>query len=389
MTRALGPEGFGVYSTIFAYLFLFTILADMGLYTLTVREISQNPESEVRITSSMFTLRLFLVCMVAVLACLVAVFMPYNPLVKSGIIIGSFSMITTSLVQVLMGVFQKHLRLGRVAVAEVIARAMQLLIVFILVNQHSTGVLPYVWVAVAVGAAQLLLTVVFSRRLVPFRLLIDWDYWKRILVPAIPIALSLICTLIYFKIDTVMLSLMKSPADVGVYALGYKVLEIVIFFPAMYVGLVMPMLSQKANNPPEFKIVMRSAFKVLFVGALLSSVVLIAGARPIIHLVGGVEYGAGVAVLRILALAVAVIFFGNLGGNAIVALNVQKQGVWIYASGAVFNILANLVFIPRYSYYAAAWNTVATELLVTIGMFLLVRRALARDRDVAYTISHP
>ena len=42
ITRTLGPESFGDYSAVFAYLFIFSILADLGLGTILTREISQN-----------------------------------------------------------------------------------------------------------------------------------------------------------------------------------------------------------------------------------------------------------------------------------------------------------------------------------------------------------
>ena len=58
ITRALGREGFGEYSTVIAYLATFQILADLGLYSLLTREISQRPGEEKNLVSLFFTLRL-------------------------------------------------------------------------------------------------------------------------------------------------------------------------------------------------------------------------------------------------------------------------------------------------------------------------------------------
>jgi len=41
ITRYLGQDGFGYYSIIFAFLYLFTVLADLGLYSICLRDISR------------------------------------------------------------------------------------------------------------------------------------------------------------------------------------------------------------------------------------------------------------------------------------------------------------------------------------------------------------
>lgn len=377
LTRALGPERFGDYQTIFAYLFLFTIIADMGLYTLLVRDISREGSDERRITGLLFTLRLFLVLGVAIVGSILVWWLPYTELVQRGVVMASLSLIFSSLVQVLMGVFQKHLKLIWVTIADLATRAVQLIGIFVLVREGNSGVMPFIAVAVAAGAVQLVLTIWFARRLIPFSLEVDIPYWKRTMRTAFPIAASLLFTLVYFKIDTVMLSFMRSSSDVGVYSVAYKVLEIIIFFPAMYIGLVMPLLSRAAPHPEEFQLVFYRAFKVLAAGAMPTVIGLMLFAGPIVHAIGGTGYEASASVLRILSIAAGVIFLGNLGGNAIIALDLQKKGLWIYAAGAIFNIITNLFFIPRYGYVAAAWTTVMTEALVTIAMFVLIWRVKA------------
>ena len=381
MTRALGPERFGQYNAVFAYLFLFNVLADMGLYTLLVREISREGADESSITSKLFTFRLILIIASSVLAIAVALILPYTSLVRTGIAIASLSIICSSLVQVLMGVFQKHLALHWAAITDIATRLVQLLGIFLLISWGRAGIIPFIWVVVVAGFVQLFLSILFARRLIPFRLRIDIPYWRSMLGESLPIAVSLIFVLLYFKIDTVMLSLMKPAYDVGVYSVGYKVLEVVIFFPAMYIGLIMPLLSKFANDSEKFKTIFRRAFLVLAATAIPTVVGLIIFSKPIVGILGGADFVRDAApALVILSFAVGIIFFGNLGGNAIIALGIQRRGMWIYGAGAVFNIIANLIFIPRYSYLAAAWATVATELLVTVGMFLLILKA---TRDTA------
>jgi O-antigen/teichoic acid export membrane protein len=95
---------------------------------------------------------------------------------------------------------------------------------------------------------------------------------------------------------------------------------------------------------------------------------------PIIRLITESGYDESIAVLKILSIAIGIIFFGNLAGNALIALDLHKKGMWAYGIGAVVNVVANLLLIPKYSYYAASWVTIGTEAVVTLIMFGIIVR---------------
>jgi O-antigen/teichoic acid export membrane protein len=375
LTRSLGPAGYGYYNLIFAYLFIFSTVADLGLYTILVREISKVDSGEEKIIASkLFTLRFIVAVLVLIAADLLVFALPYPFLVKLGILIASLFSIFSSLTQVLTGIFQKHLRLYLVSFADVISRASQLALLIVLIYLKA-GLLMFVGAAVFSEIIHFLLTLLFSKSLTRVGISVDFKYWGETLKIALPIAASLVFVLIYFKLDTVLLSLMKPAYDVGVYSIAYKILEAVIFLPAIYVGLVMPLLSRHAfGDRPEFIKTFRKAFNVLSVFALPLAAYIFVLSGEIIRIVGGSGFAPAGPVLKILSIAILMIFFGNLGGNAIVALNLQKKGMWIYLAGAVFNVVANLILIPRYSYFATAWTTVATEILITFWMFWLIKK---------------
>jgi O-antigen/teichoic acid export membrane protein len=375
LTRSLGPAGYGYYNLIFAYLFIFSSIADLGLYTILVREISKvGPDEESIIASKIFTLRLSFAISILVLAGLLVFTLPYPSVVKLGVIIASAFSVLSSLTQVLTGIFQKHLRLYFVSLADIISRIIQLALLIVLVYLKA-GLLLFVGAVVFSEVAHFLLIFLFSRSLTRVRISVDFKYWKEILKTALPVAASLVFVLLYFKLDTVLLSLMKPAYDVGVYSVAYKILEAVIFLPAIYIGLIMPLLSKYAfSNRPEFIKTFRKAFNALSVFALPFAAYLFVLSDPIVRLIGGSGFIQSGPVLKILSIAVLLIFFGNLGGNAVIALNLQKKGMWIYLTGAVFNIGANLIFIPKYTYFAAAWTTVATEVFITFWLFRLIRK---------------
>jgi O-antigen/teichoic acid export membrane protein len=373
LTRYLGPAGFGQYDAVLAYAFIFVAFADLGLYSIFVREISRPGADEKYIAGNIFSLRIITSVIFAAIAVGVSFFLPYEPIVRTGIMIISGFIVFTPMTQFLMGIFQKNLKLYYVSVADVLTKGVQLGLVLFLIH-YKINLTGFIIAAVIIQLTYFSIVFLFSRELLRFSLRFDFDYWKKVLKISLPVAVSVVFSLIYFKIDTVLLSLMKPAEHVGIYSAAYRVLEQAIFFPAIYMGLIMPMLSRNFANGEKFSAIFNESFRHLITFAVPSVIMLFMLAPQIISLIGGAAFINSIGVLRILSFAIGIIFLGSLGGNALVALNLQKKGMWIYFSGALINLGTNFMVIPRYSYYGAAWTTILTELLVTILMFVVIYR---------------
>jgi O-antigen/teichoic acid export membrane protein len=89
-------------------------------------------------------------------------------------------------------------------------------------------------------------------------------------------------------------------------------------------------------------------------------------AEDIIGLIGGIGFFESGNVLRILIFALALIFFGQFFNTILIIGNLQKKLMWVLGIAAIFNIVANILFIPKYSYIASSYISVATELLVVL-----------------------
>jgi len=384
IARYLGKEDFGSYSLVLAFLSIFNILADLGLYSLMTREISRPEADEKKIASNIFSLRIVVLLISLVIAVLLIWLFPYPSKVKIGVIIGSFSFLFLSSSQVLMGIFQKYLRTDKAALAEVIGRIFQLALVayFIFADFGFFFIL----VALVISSGLIfLLNFIFARQHIPISLSFDKEYWKKIIKTTLPIAVSIVLTLIYFKIDSVFLSLnfinrsSSNPiVDVGIYNIAYKVLEGIIFIPSMFVGLIMPLLSEFAfSHRDKFKKIFQKSLDIIIIFAIPAVIGIFFLSSPIVRLIGGENFNESVFILQILSFAIGLIFLGTLFGNSIIALNKQKTGAWIYFSGMLFNIITNLIFIPKYSYLGAAITTVFTEFLVTLLMFILIWKTIS------------
>lgn len=379
--RYLGTKGFGQYSIILAFLQLFGTLMDLGLSMMVIqmtpyqKEGKEARETETKIFNNIFTLRFFSALFFLFLAPLVSFFFPYPPLIKIGIALTSFSFFFLFLAQIIIPLFQKRLAVKRVAIGEIMSRSI-LLIFTALAIWLKMGLWGILGAIILGNLVNFLILFFSSLRFVKISLQFDFSLWKEILKKTWPIGLSIALNLIYFRSDTVILSLYRSQEEVGIYGITYKILEALSLFPLVFVGLTLPLLTKVwvQKNLDQFRKILQYGFDFLLILALPLVTGILFLARPIIILISGEEFALAGDVLKIIILATGIIFVGTLFSHTIVAIHKQKTMLWFYLVDAIIAMTAYLIFIPRYSYYAAAIITVFSELFLYFFAFLIVWR---------------
>lgn len=371
ITRYLGTEGFGNYATVLAFLSFFAAVADLGLYSISTREISKEGADEKKIMGNVFALRMVSSLVILILAPIIVSFFPYPPAVKAGIIVVAFSFIFSSGYQVLNGVFQKNLAMDKVAIAELTGKIFQVAFIVFAIKMDWG----FQWIIASLlfnMAISFLIVYLWSKKYLRFSLQFDFKYWKSFLKESAPIGIAAVITFAYFKMDTILLSVMKSSSDVGIYNAANKVLENITFFPAMIVGLIFPLMAKYIfTDRATFRDISDKTFKVFVILTLPLIIGILFLADGIIRVIGGGGFAEATPVLRILVFALAFIFFGNFFNSILIAANLQKRLMLVLSFAAAINITLNLIFIPRFSYYGAACVSVLTEFLVVAITFYL------------------
>ena len=365
MTRYLGQEGFGFYTTVYAFLAIFGILVDLGLQMTTTQIISDPREDESRIMSNALTIRLIASLLFLGIAPLVALALPYPTPVKLGIGLAAGGFIFASLPATLTSLFQKRLVMYRVVAAEIVAKVLFVSAVLLAVRLDG-GLAGIIAAGVLDSFVTFCLLAYFARRYTMLRPAFEWSVWKKILATTWPIGLTIALNLIYFKGDIVIMSLLRSQPEVGIYGAPYKFLEALINIAYLFLGLILPLLAAAvaANDQTKLKKVVQSTFEVL----VAVSVPLVVGGlfvgTPLMILIAGPAFAVSGELMKILLIAAAAICCAGLFGYAVVALKAQRRMIKFYALNAAVSIVGYIYLINRYSYWGAAWMTVATELFM-------------------------
>lgn len=371
LARYLGPQGFGSFSFVFAVSTAVFMAADLGLDTYLTRASVQKTEKNAFTT--VFSLRVYLACVLMILLIGYLSFSGYSGGIKRGILIASLSSITLLLSNTLWSVFKGQLRYKVIVTAQVMTSATIVILFWFGLLQKLE--LQYFIIAYVVGYG---CGLIFS--------LACWDrpykqftlvsrHIRSLLIDFLPfIAIYLFATA-YFKIDVLLLGFFFSPQHspvVGYYSLAYKPFEIAIVLGGYFTQTLLPYFSVERGI---FLQKSRTFFRnVTFFVALCVFVGLYLCAPLYIYIIGGSEYQAALIPLQILSVAAAITIMSGYYASSLLAYHQEKSIVWISIVAFCVNIGANVILIPRYSYLAASWTTVLTQCIVLIGYLFVSAR---------------
>ncbi len=372
LTRLLSPAGFGDFTLVLTFISIFAVLVDFGLTLTATQMISAPGANEEKILGNLLTLRIVSGALFLSLAPLVGLLFPYTSVVQIGIGIAAISFLLNTTSNVLVGTFQKRLIIWQPTLAELVNRLAVLGLLFLpFANLSLTSVLS---IFVLGNVVQLLITFLFARRFVRLRAGYDTATMKEIIAQSWPIGISIFFNLLYLRGDVLFLSFYRDNVEIGLYGAAYKVIDVATTIPATFMGLVLPILvvSFATKNLATFKERMDQSFRfftILAVGIAFGGVAI---GIPLLEFIAGEEFTESGAVLAILAPVAGIIFYGNLFGHAIVAINKQKIMVLGYAFTALVTVIGYLIVIPLHGMWGAAWMTLVSEILITAITFTVV-----------------
>lgn len=377
VTRALGPSGYGEYTTVITYLSFFGIVADLGLTIITAQMISERDADERRIVGTIFSFRAVTALIAYGAAPAVALLTDYTTAEKIGIVITAWSFFFVSLQQTLQGIFQKNLVMRYPMIAEVWGRVALLAATVYGVwrGEHLSWFLTAVVIGNVVNFA---LVWHFARRIVTFSFAWDGVIIRETMRRCWPIAISIVFNLVYLKADMLILRATGTLEEVGYYGAAYRVVDILMMVPVMMMGVILPIATRAwtdGNAAMVRRVVQKTwdAFAAYSVPLVLGGVVI---AQPLMVLVAGDAFAASGAPLRVLLLAFGAATVSTLFGHLIVALHKQRAVMWVYGVDALLALVAYLIFIPRFGMMGAAWATFVSELFAAVVLGVIVVRTL-------------
>lgn len=397
LTSYLGKEGYGEYTTAFEFLAFFAIVADLGLYTIGVREMAKDEKKIPYILGNVMTIRTALCFIMAAMAIVAGSLIPQyqGTPIPIGIALVAANMVLTMMTSTVSTVLQVHLKMEYNSLASVIGKGITLayivLVIFVLHPDAKVDGFYHVIIAGIIGNGVMLLTTYYySRKYAHITYRFDKAFFKDVLLKALPYGIALVLNNVYFRIGSILLSLMKSSSDVAIYGVPMRILEAMGIIPLYFMNAVLPVLTRSLQRKDgSHQKIIQYAFDFLVLGSMPIVAGILVLAYPVIALISTPEflsnlsagfYGSDVA-LQILIFALAFSFINSLFGFILVADNRQTKLLSRNAIGAVLTVILNLVLIPYFGVRGAAFANVVTELYIMLASYFIAKHYIGFKID--------
>lgn len=377
LARRLGSLEYGRLSFAMAFTTLGAILADFGMPTLTVREVARRKEEAQGLLGAMLVFKGLLALVAFLMMAFAIKAMGYPLETQKAVYIFAISSIAFTFTVLGNAVFRAFERTEFEVAVTFFGRVA--LIGFALVLFSFQASMFMTSLAFAGGNLIGLLLcwwLVVTKFLRPsFKG--QKGLWPWLFKGSIPFFLTALFTEVYFRIDSVMLSLMKGDQVVGWYSASYRIIEgVALLIPHSFMGAMLPVFSQLSiSSTDAFKKSVEGSLKTVLFLALPVCCGLYFLSEQVIITLFGQEYLPSISVLKILTWALFIIFFNCLLSYLLTALD--KAHIWSLAVGvgAFLNVALNLILIPLLAQKGAALSTLITEVaLAAITAFYALRQ---------------
>lgn len=376
VARYLGPERLGIYRYSVSLLALFGYVAEMGLNGIAVRELVEEKQSKDEIISTVFSVKL-IAGVLSTAGVLLTVYLiePDSALTRVFTAIISLRLILQA-VNTLDIWFRAQVQSKYTVMAKSTAVVSAACVKIVLILQEAP-LLAFAWVLLAETAIYAaVLTIVYYTTGNRIRLISpSLSRAKSLLSRSWPLILSGFGSIVYLKVDQIMLGNMASKEEVGIYSVAAQLSEVWYFIPTAITASVFPaLLKTRKEDRSKYNKRLQQLYDFMFCGSLCVAVPVAFLADWGINLLYGVSYDRAAPILTIHIWASAFIFMRAILSKWLIAEDLYMFSLVTHGTGAVANVAINIVLIPLYGGIGAAVATVISYAAASYFALFLHRK---------------
>jgi O-antigen/teichoic acid export membrane protein len=313
LLRYLGVVDFGRYVTVMSLIAIVSGVTDVGLTAVANRELATRRDSadRARLMRNLVGLRILLTPIGVLAAVAFAVVAGYSSTLVVGTALAGAGLILISAQTTLLLPLTAELRLGALTLAEFL-RQIVLVVGIVVLVAVGASLLGFFAIQIAVGISALIATPFLLGRSFVWRPAFDRSEWSWLLLEALPIGVGLAMNVVYFRTLIIMMSLIASDRETGLFGTSFRIFEILFGLAGIVLPVAMPVLAAAAQSDTErLRYILQRMSEVGLVAATGCALILAFAAEPLLVGLGGEQYRDAAPVLRIQAFALIPVFLGQ------------------------------------------------------------------------------
>jgi O-antigen/teichoic acid export membrane protein len=321
LVRHLGVPNFGRFVTVTSLIALVGGVTEAGIYVYGVREFGARAEPDRRrVMASLLAMRLTLTLVGIGLAVCFTVVVGYRQVLVLGTLVAGVGLLVQVVADVLSISLQAQLRLGRLTIVDLTRRVLALVLVGSLVLLGAS-LLPFLAASAVAGAVALALLAWMVRSSVRIRLSFDWRAWRELFAESSLYAIAISIGAIYFYVTVLVMSLIASAYQTGLFATSFRVIQVALGIPLLLLTAIFPLMSrERTAEEAGTGDMVGKVFNVAVIGGVWMSLAMALGASFIIDAIAGGKARGAVAVLRIQGVVLTASFISTSSVLALISL---------------------------------------------------------------------
>jgi O-antigen/teichoic acid export membrane protein len=381
LVRALGTRSFGQWSTILAVTQIAANFGELGLEQVTVSRAAADPNRREAWLGALLALRVALALPVTLVAAAVIVALSTSDAMRAAGLLLAGTLIVGA-PTALRAAFQLRVR-NDLTTALVTVNSVLWGAAVVLIAAGGGGMVAFAAAFLAVAAVTSVLYVGLAVRWSGLHPMAGRALWRELARVGTVVGIAGIITTAYVRIDQILVFQLAGAREAGLYGAAYRILDQIQFLPVAAMTTLMPIISavHKADVGRARRLFTISQ-EYLAMVSLPALAFTIAAAEPVMRLLFGPSFTAAAPALPILIGAFVVISASYPVDALVIVLGLQRRLAWYAAAALVVNVALNLALVPAYGFLAAAWATLATELVV----FPLALRLVTRAMDLRFDV---
>ncbi len=377
----LTKELAGNYNSAYGFLQLFGILADFGLYAVSVREVSKAVDKS-KVLGALIVLRTMILVVSLSAALLFVWVMPQwrgTPLPVS-VLIASLVPFFTLLAGIIRTIFQVNYKLHYVFIAEVTQRVITTGLIgsLIVLGVRQSTDLQHLHMMLffgGVGAFVLfVISLFYGNRLMKVRPSFDIAIIKDLAKKAAPFGIAYLCLAFYRQFDITMIALLRPDFELqnAYYGFVVRMADMGFILPTFLLNSTLPILSERDNNGEDTKALLGKTFTVVMFIGVTAFLFAALWSRPLIQLLTSEQYlstathaGSDTA-LRLVS--IPLLLNGVILYAFYVLLNrhVWKRLTLTLFGAALLSLSLNYMVIPNLGFVGAAYTSIVVHVMLAI-----------------------
>ena len=383
--RYLGIVELGKYSFALSFVMMFSVFVDMGIFTVSVRDLSQEPKNAPMYLGNLIVLKSIISIGIIVIGSCLTYILPWSQDTFLICFLFFFFIVIDSLSFVLRMVFRSHESFWYEMVSDLGGKLLSISLVVMVIFNH--GNLYYVVSSLIIGGiGTFVLGFYFiQRRFFIIYLRFDYSFCRSILVRSSPLVVSWLFISIYNNIDKILIKYFWGNEELGQYSISLLLSNILQMLPIVFSGLLLPRMCwyyEKDRNILEnfMSVMLKASLALSFLSAGFFYCYSVYFCSIFFRLQGTPLLNASVC-LRILAWAQIPIFLYTIMNNLFICANAQRTLALLSSWTCIISLLLFPVMIRFLGIFGAAFAYLILHVALLIITFLSIDRHLLTVRN--------